>query len=113
VVRKIPYKELMMVNVCDEDLLGRRLSDGELSVDINPDYFSGEVVDLETAVEYINEAAIVNMVGNAIVDEVLTRGLAHPGAVRRIGGVSFLMIFKFMSESYGREATLHRISQVS
>ncbi|MFP3400993.1 MAG: DUF424 family protein [Nitrososphaeria archaeon] len=84
-----------MVNVCDEDLLGRRLSEGDLSVEISPDYFSGEAVGLEEAMALVESAAIVNLAGEAIVGEVLRRGLAHPGAVRRIGGVPFLMIFKF------------------
>ncbi len=89
-----------MVNVCDEDLLGRRLSEGELTVDISPEYFSGEVLSLEEAVSLVQEAAIANLVGEAIVGEVLRRGLAHPAAVRRIAGVPFLMIFKFTSGSY-------------
>ncbi|MGC8556075.1 MAG: DUF424 domain-containing protein [Conexivisphaera sp.] len=94
-VRRIPYKDVVMVNVADAELLGRRLSEGGLSVEISPDYFSGEEVGLEEAISLIEGAAIVNLVGNAIVGEVLRRGLAHPGAVRTIGGVAFLMIFKF------------------
>ncbi|BBE41614.1 DUF424 domain-containing protein [Conexivisphaera calida] len=100
-VRKVPYKNMLMVNVCDEELLGRHLSEGELSVDITPEYFSGESMKLESAIALIEEAAIVNLVGSSIVGEVLRRGLAHPGAVRTIDGVPFLMIFKFTSDNYG------------
>ena len=89
-----------MVNVCDEGLLGRRLSEGELSVEITPEYFSGEEMTLDGALKVIEEAAIVNLVGSEIVGEVLKRGLAHPQAVRVIDGVPFLMIFKFTSEEY-------------
>ena len=87
---------LRMVNVCDEEVLGRVLKEGKLEVAISREYFLGFKADEEKAIQLVKEADIVNLVGNRIVDLVLKEGLAHPGAVRRIQDVSFLMIYKFV-----------------
>jgi len=93
--RELRYQASKMVNICDEELLGRTLKEGRLKVDISPDYFSGDRVDEETALAKIKETDIVNLVGNRIVARALKEKLGHPRAVRKIEDVSFLMIYKF------------------
>lgn len=87
---------LKMVNICDEEVLGKVLKEGKLEVAISREYFLGFKVDEDRAIQLVKEADIVNLVGNRIVNLVLKEGLAHPNAVRRIHGVSFLMIYKFI-----------------
>ena len=96
VVRIIPYMNLKMVNICDEEVLGRVLKEGELQVSISREYFMGFKAEEETALKLVKEADIINLVGNRIVDLVLKEGMAHPDAVRKIQGVSFLMIYRFV-----------------
>jgi hypothetical protein len=93
--REMQYQTSKIVNICDEELLGRSLRDGNLKVDISRDYFLGVRVDEETAISQIREVDIVNLVGNRIVARALKEKLAHPRAVRKIEDVSFLMIYKF------------------
>jgi hypothetical protein len=93
--REMRYQTSRILNICDEELLGRSLRDGKLKVDISRDYFSGARVDEETAISQIREVDIVNLVGNRIVARALKEKLAHPRAVRKIEDVSFLMIYKF------------------
>jgi hypothetical protein len=95
VSRELRYQNSRMVNICDEELLGRTLRDGKLKVDITPEYFSGVRVDEETALRQIREDDIVSLVGNRIVAKALKEKLGHPRAVRKIEEVSFLMIYKF------------------
>jgi hypothetical protein len=95
VCRELTYQTSRMVSICDEELMGTTLREGKLKVDISPDYFSGESVDEETALEQIKGTDIVSLVGNRIVERALREKLAHPRAVRKIGGVSFLMIYRF------------------
>ncbi len=96
IVRTISYMNLKMVNVCDEEILGKELKEGELVVNISKDYFLGFRVGEGKALQLVKEADIVNLVGNRIVELVLREGLAHPDAVRKIQGVSFLMIYRFI-----------------
>ncbi len=93
--RELRYQAAKMVNICDEELVGRTLMEGKLRVEITSDYFSGPRVDEETAMRQIRETDIANLVGNRIVAMALEEKLAHPRAVRRIQDVSFLMIYKF------------------
>jgi hypothetical protein len=98
IVRLISYENLKMVNICDEEILGKELKEGELTVNINRDYFSGFWVDEEKAVQLVREADIINLVGNRIVRAVLKERLAHPKAARKISNVAFLMIYRFRSK---------------
>jgi hypothetical protein len=93
--RELRYQAAKMVNICDEELIGRTLREGSLKVDITTDYFSGPRVDEETALKQIKETDIANLVGNRIVTKAIQEKLAHPRAVRKIENVSFLMIYKF------------------
>ena len=95
ICRELRYQAASMVNICDEELVGRTLKEGKLKVDLTPDYFSGPRVDAEEALKKVRETEIANLVGNRIVARVLKEKLAHPRAVRKIEDVSFLMIYKF------------------
>jgi hypothetical protein len=93
--RELRFQAARMVNICDEELVGRTLKDGKLKVDISEDYFSGVRVDEETALRQIGETDIVTLVGNRIVAKAIREKMAHPRAVRKIEDVSFLMIYRF------------------
>ncbi len=95
ICRELRYQASRMVNICDEELLGRTLREGKLKVDISSDYFEGSRVDEKTALAQIRQTDIANLVGNRIVERALKEKLAHPRAVRKIEDVSFLMIYKF------------------
>lgn len=95
VARTIRYEGNLMVSVCDEELLGKTVKDGELEMHISADYFGGESVNSEEALGLIRRSQIVNLAGTRIVEKTLEAKLASPLAVKRIGSESFLMIFKF------------------
>ena len=95
--RVVTREGTALVNICDEELLGTKVSDGALEMYISRDYFGGELVNDEEAVKLVRSCSVVNLVGQPIVRRVLAEKLATPGAVRTIGNVAFLMIFKFSS----------------
>ncbi|MCD6511639.1 MAG: DUF424 family protein [Thaumarchaeota archaeon] len=97
VVRLMNWNGLRLLNVCEKELLGSVVKGDGLEMRISEDYFGGEVVEREEVIKLVKECEIVNLVGNEIVEAVVEEGLANGDAVRIIGGVSFLMIFKFSS----------------
>ena len=97
VVRLMNWNGLRLLNVCEKELLGSVVKGDGLEMRISEDYFGGEVVEREEVLRLVKECEIVNLVGNEIVEAVVEEGLANGDAVRIIGGVSFLMIFKFSS----------------
>ena len=97
VVKLMNWNGLRLLNVCEKELLGSVVKGDGLEMRISEDYFGGEVVEREEVIRLVKECKIVNLVGNEIVEAVVEEGLANGDAVRIIGGVSFLMIFKFSS----------------
>jgi len=94
-VRSIAWKNSAVVNVCDADLIGRTLSEGKLKMHISKEFFGGELVEEDEALEIIKRSAMISLAGERSVNIALTNKLGSPQAVREIEGVPFLMIYKF------------------
>lgn len=87
-----------MVNICDMALVGSRLEQDGLVINITREYFQQEVIESGHAVELLKKCAIANLVGDGIVSQALEMGMAKEASVKRISGVPFLMIFKFQQK---------------
>jgi uncharacterized protein len=93
--RMTKYSDSLMINVCDADLVGKTLSQGEMVISLSRDYFQEEIIEKEKAADLLNKCSIANLVGEKIVALAISMGLAKEVSVKRICGVPFLMIFKF------------------
>lgn len=94
-VKLITKGDIRMANICDAELLNKTISEGDLVMHFSPDYFGEEVTSLDEALKIVEETPILNLAGNNIVNRVIEANFASPRAVREIGCVKFLMIFKF------------------
>ncbi|MGH9934270.1 MAG: DUF424 domain-containing protein [Nitrososphaerales archaeon] len=94
-VRRTDYQGSVMVNICDEELVGSKVSEGKLEVNITKNYFGEQIVDESEVVELLRLCSIANLVGERIVGKAVGMKLASELGVRLIAGVPFLMIFKF------------------
>ncbi len=95
IARKIKWQEATLVNICDEELLGKTVKSGEVEMPISRDYFGAEKVNESEAINLVKNSSIVNLAGTRIVEKVVKAELASPHAVKTVGDVSFLMIYKF------------------
>ena len=94
-VRTINYQGSVMVNICDEELMGTKLNEGKLEIKIMRDYFGQQIIDENEAADLLSSCSIANLVGKRIVDKAVGMKLASNLSVRKISGVPLLMIFKF------------------
>ena len=94
-VRTADYKGTILVNICDEELVGRTVTEGALKVHLSKEFYSGEVVDGGEALRLIRTSSIVNLAGSRSVSLAVENDLGAPEAVREIEEVPFLMIYKF------------------
>lgn len=94
-VRTAEYRGTILVNICDEELVGRTVSEGELKVHLSKDFYSGEVVSTGEALRLIRTCSIVNLAGTRSVSLAVENKVGAPKAVREIEKVPFLMIYKF------------------
>lgn len=94
-IRTTKYQGSLMINICDIELIGSRLQEGELLIDITKEYFQQEIIEAFQAEELLRTCSIANLVGERIVSQAVQLKLAKERSIRRISGVPFLMIFKF------------------
>ena len=93
--RTTKYSDSLMISVCDSDLVGKTLRQGEVVISLSSQYFQEEVIEKEQAADLLNKCSIANLVGEKIVAMAISMGLAKEASVKRICGIPFLMIFKF------------------
>ena len=96
--RTTPYQGSLMIDICDLELVGSKLEQDGLALDLAESYFKQQVITPEYAGDLLNKCAIANLVGDKIVGQALSMKLAREISVKRISGVPFLMIFKFQQK---------------
>ncbi len=96
--RTTPYQGSLMVDICDLELIGRKIEQNGLVIDVAESYFKQEVIENEKAGDLLKRCAIANLVGEKIVGQSLDMKMAKEASVKRISGVPFLMIFKFQQK---------------
>jgi uncharacterized protein len=94
-VRTSEFKGTILVNMCDEELVGRTVEEGKLKVHLSKEFYSGEVVDKGEALRLIRTCSIVNLAGYRSVSLAVDNEVGAPEAIREIEEVPFLMIYKF------------------
>lgn len=89
------YQGSNMISICDLELVGKTLTDGELVVNLSKEYFQEQIIEESQAPELLKSCSIANLVGARIVDLAIGLRLANQSGVKHISGIPFLMIYKF------------------
>ncbi|MEM3094518.1 MAG: DUF424 family protein [Nitrososphaera sp.] len=93
--RTTQYQGSIMVDICDLDLIGSKLEQNGLVINLTKEYYQQQVIEQQEAQELLQKCDIANLVGDRIVKQALEMRLAKEISVKRIAGVPFLMIYKF------------------
>ena len=96
-VRKMQYQGSLMINICDEELLGKRISNGSLNMDIRQEFFI-EVMDEKQIRDLLQKSSIANLIGNRVIQRTLDWKLAKKESIKTISNIPFLMIYKFTKD---------------
>ena len=94
-LRIMKYQDSTMINMCDVELIGMKLEQGDLVIDISKEYFQQEIIEEFQAERLLRLCSIANLVGERIVKMAIDLRFAKEMSIKRISGVPFLMIFKF------------------
>ena len=85
-----------VVAVCDKDVYGRRLKEGDRVLDLSGPFFNGEVLGedevRERIADYNKEDATFNIVGERSVAIAKSMGLVKDEGVMTIEGVPFALV---------------------
>ncbi|MFQ5918983.1 MAG: DUF424 domain-containing protein [Thermoplasmata archaeon] len=77
----------VLVAACDAELLGQTLREGELRLEVKPDFYDGVAADREQLLRHLRLATIGNFVGEETVTAALEGGFIEEGGIIRINGV--------------------------
>ena len=93
-MRKMNYQGSLMVNICDEELLGKNIESDTLNITITNEFFN-EIVNENDITNLLKRCSIANLIGRRVVDKSLSLGLAKKDSIKVVSDIPFLMIFKF------------------
>ena len=83
-----------VVAACDEQLLGRKLElDNGMSVEVSKAFYGGVLVEKDELDRYLNQATIINLLGDEVVSYAVRKGLAAEKAIIRVGGVLHVQLY--------------------
>lgn len=93
-VRIVEYQKNTMLSICDADLLGKKIIQDDLTMNISENYYGERFVDRDEAENLLKHSSIINMVGKDTVSLSIDLGIASKNGVKVISGVPFLIVFK-------------------
>ena len=93
-VRVSNYQKNTMLNICDAELLGKKIIQDELNIHISESYYGEKLVEKEEAKSLLKNSSIINMVGKKTVSLSIELGIGSENGVKTISDVPFLIIFK-------------------
>jgi hypothetical protein len=85
----------VLLAVCDCELLGRTLREGQIVFHITDEFYNGRKATVEEAMGMIDNSTIVNLIGKCCVEKAIAEGYVHPDAVIKIEGIPHAQIIKF------------------
>lgn len=93
-IKTTDYQKNLMLNICDAELLGKKIVENELNMTISESYYGEKLVEHEEARTLLKNATIINMVGKKTISLSLEIGVGNENGVKKIGGIPFLIVFK-------------------
>jgi hypothetical protein len=88
------YQKNSTLNICDAELLGKKIIQDELNMHISESYYGQKLVEKEEAKSLLKNSLIINMVGKEIVSLSVELGIGSETGIKTISGVPFLIVFK-------------------
>lgn len=88
----------IIVSLCDESILGKKFSEGELILDLSADFYKGEKVSEDEAEKKCKRAYILNAVGEKSVELIKKLGFADEKNIIKIDNIPFVQCIVMHNE---------------
>ncbi len=82
-----------VVSVCDSDLLGKTLDEGDMHLEISEKFFKGEERIEEYIIGILKCAGNATIVGKHAIELAVKNEIVEEKCVKKIGSVPFAYIF--------------------
>lgn len=84
----------VIVAICDKEILGKTLKEGNITVTVNEGFFCGEIVDAECVEKALRNATTANLFGEKCIQCAINCGVVNPQSVIYINGVPHAQLFR-------------------
>ena len=91
----INAEQITMTNLCDEEQIGKKISHGDVEMEVSENYFADQLINEIKALELLENSDVLNLVGTRIIDLAVHNELASEDAVKIYNDVPFLIIYNF------------------
>jgi len=93
-VRVSNHQKNSVLNICDAELLGKKIVQDELNMHISESYYGEKLIEKEEAKSLLKNSSIINMVGKKTVSLSIELGIGSENGIKTISGIPFLIVFK-------------------
>jgi len=93
-VRQTGYQKNTMLNICDVDLVGKKISEKNLQVDISKNFYGEKIVEKIEAENLLKNSSVINMIGKETISLSMNLGIGSEKGIKKISGVPFLIVYK-------------------
>ena len=83
----------VLVACCDEELLDRKLTDGDVNIHVSRGFYGGEKVGKDGFEKAMMEATTANLIGDAVVALALEKGFVEESGVIEVCGVKHAQLY--------------------
>ncbi|MEM2160434.1 MAG: DUF424 domain-containing protein [Candidatus Nitrosotenuis sp.] len=93
-VRTSSYQNSNMLNMCDEDLIGKTIKNGKVQINISQSYYGQRLVEKSEAEKLLQNSSILNLVGKQTIEMSVNLKIGSRAGIKTIDDVPFLIVFK-------------------
>jgi hypothetical protein len=84
----------VMVAACDTELIGKTFEDGDYQIQVSSEFYDDLKVNPETFLSHLQQATIINLVGEHVINHAVKAGILDEEGIIRIKGVPHAQVFK-------------------
>ncbi|MCL2691673.1 MAG: DUF424 family protein [Candidatus Bathyarchaeota archaeon] len=84
----------VVLAICDVEILGKTLCEGKTTFKVKEEFYKGGKVNVDEAINMIENANIINLVGKCCVEKAIQKKYIHPDAILTIEGIPHAQIMK-------------------
>ena len=77
----------ILVAACDEEILGKSFSEGDVNLKVSKGFYRGDLVPIKELSKLLSSATIANLTGNRVVEEAINLGFVEREHVIEVSGV--------------------------
>ncbi|MFO8019459.1 MAG: DUF424 family protein [Promethearchaeia archaeon] len=89
------WKKNKTVACCDENLLEKVIKEGNLKIEISKQFYGGDLMDINKAIEILKDVNNFNIVGKSIIELAIEHKILPKEGIRSIDGVPMALKMMF------------------